>query len=214
MPVKDFGDAKQRLAGVLSPLERRALFRAMVEDVLEVLASSNELVGILMVTGDPLARRLAERYGARVLLEEENAGHTAASSHGARTLGAEGALGMLQVPGDIPLLNAEDIGALLQIHDKAPAVTIAPSGDERGSNGVACSPPDLLPLSFGDDSFLPHLACARDLGVEPRIVKRPGFALDIDTPDDLSKFVEKPSATRAYRYLQDSGIIQRLSAAR
>jgi 2-phospho-L-lactate/phosphoenolpyruvate guanylyltransferase len=99
---------------------------------------------------------------------------------------------------------------LLQAHGPAPAVTLAPSRDRRGSNAVACSPPDLLPLRFGDNSFLPHLQRARALGIEPRIVARPGLALDIDRPDDLAAFLAMPSPTRAYAYLAESGIADRL----
>ena len=80
MPVKDLANAKQRLAGVLSADERHALFRAMLEDVLSALAASRGLAGILMVTRDLEARALAARYGARVLAEAANRGHTAASS--------------------------------------------------------------------------------------------------------------------------------------
>lgn len=210
MPIKDIDDAKQRLAGILSTDERQALFRSMVEDVLEALAASAAISGILVVTRDTEAERLAALYGARVLIEERNAGHTAASSFGARTLAAEGALGMLQVPGDLPLLSTSDIDTLIQAHSDAPAVTIAPSRDKLGSNGVACSPPDLLPLRFGDDSFFPHLERARALGVEPRIVERQGFALDVDTPDDLTTFLASPSPTRAYRYLIESGVADRI----
>lgn len=210
MPIKNIEDAKQRLAGFLDQAERQALFRAMVEDVLDALAASEALSGILVVTRDPEAERLAARYGAELLIEERNAGHTAASSFGARTLAEQGALGMLQVPGDLPLLSAADIDALIEAHGHAPAVTIAPSRDKLGSNGVACSPPDLLPLRFGDDSFFPHLQRARDLDIEPRIVERQGFALDVDTPDDLKTFLASAKAGRAYRYLTESGIADRV----
>jgi tRNA(Ile)-lysidine synthase len=115
--------------------------------------------------------------------------HSAASSFGAATLAEEGAVGMVQVPADLPLLTARDIGAVLRAHAEAPAVTIAPSRDELGSNAVACSPPDVLPLRFGDDSFFPHLGRARALGIEPQIVKRSGLALDVDTQD----FCQPPS---------------------
>lgn len=212
LPVKDLQHAKQRLAGVLGPHERQVLFRAMLEDVLSALVASEALAGILLVTRDPEAKLLAPRYGARVLLEEENRGHTAASTFGARTLAREG-VGMVQVPADIPLVTVEDIGALLQIHGDAPAVTLAPSRDERGSNAVVCSPADLLPLRFGDDSFLPHLQRAQALGIEPQIVRRPGLALDIDTPDDLAAFLARPSKTRAYAYLAESGIAERMAGA-
>jgi len=209
VPVKDLRNAKQRLAGVLAPAERHALFRAMLEDVLSALAASAGLAGILMVTRDAEARRLAGRYGARVLVEEINQGHTAASTLGARTLAQEGAAGMLQLPADIPLVTPADIAALLQAHGTAPAVTLAPSRDERGSNAVACSPPDLLPLRFGDDSFFPHLNRALALGIEPQIVKRPGLALDVDTPEDLAAFVATPSSTQAYAYLAKNGLAKK-----
>lgn len=211
MPVKDLANAKQRLAEVLSPEERYALFRAMLEDVLSTLAATGGLAGILMVTRDREAQALAARYGARVLVEEANRSHTAASSLGAATLACEGAAGMLQLPADIPLVTPADIDALLQAHDEAPAVTLAPSRDRRGSNAVASSPPDLLPLRFGEDSFFPHLARARALGIEPKIVERRGLALDVDAPADLAAFLARPSATRAYAYLAESGIADRLA---
>jgi 2-phospho-L-lactate/phosphoenolpyruvate guanylyltransferase len=210
MPVKDLPAAKQRLAGVLDAQARQELFRAMLEDVLSALAASTGLAGILLVTRDPEARRLAARYGAGVVVEGENRGHTAASTLGARTLARQGVKGMLQLPADIPLVTPEDIGALLHVHGNAPAVTLAPSRDERGSNAVACSPPDVLPLRFGDDSFFPHLQRARALGVEPQIVRRQGLALDVDTPDDLAAFLAAPSRTRAYAYLTESGIASRI----
>jgi 2-phospho-L-lactate guanylyltransferase len=209
VPVKDLQGAKQRLAEVLSARERQELFTAMLEDVLCALAASAGLAGILVVTRDPLAQHLAARYGARVLVEDENRGHTAASSLGARTLTQEGVAGMVQVPADIPLLSPDDIAALLRVHGQAPAVTLSPSRDAQGTNAVVCSPPDLLPLRFGDDSFSPHVRCARSLGIEPQIVRRPGLALDIDTQDDLAAFLTLPSATRAHGYLVESGIAQR-----
>jgi 2-phospho-L-lactate guanylyltransferase len=212
LPVKELRGAKQRLADVLSANERHALARAMLEDVLSALAASAGRAGILLVTRDPEARLLAARRGARVLLEHEECGHTAASSLGADMLAREGVAGMLQVPADIPLLAAEDIEALLEVHGDAPAVTLAPSRDERGTNAVACSPPDLLPLRFGEDSFLAHRREAEALGVEPQIVRRRGFALDIDTPDDLAAFLATPSATQACAYLAESGIAQRVKA--
>jgi 2-phospho-L-lactate guanylyltransferase len=213
LPVKDLQHAKQRLAEALNAVERHALFAAMLKDVLSALARCEGLAGILVVTRDPEAQRMAARYGARVLIEPENRGHTAASSLGAAMLAREGAVGMVQVPADIPLVTPDDIGAVLRVHAPAPAVTLAPSRDKLGSNAVACSPPDLLPLRFGNDSFLPHLDRARSQGIEPQIVERPGLALDIDTPADLGAFLAAPSNTRAYAYLVQSGIAARLAAS-
>ena len=210
LPLKDFGNAKQRLADAMSQVERSALFASSCEDVLQALCACKTLAGVLVVTCDPRAEALARNYGARVLTEAENRGHTEASSFGAKVLAGEGAAGMIQVPGDLPLLSPADINMVLDMHGAAPAVTIAPSGDEMGSNAVASSPPDFLPLRFGDDSFHPHCATARSLGVEPVIVRRPAFELDLDTPEDLRRFVETPSETRAYAYLKAAGIVDRM----
>jgi 2-phospho-L-lactate guanylyltransferase len=211
MPVKTLRRAKQRLVGVLAARERAELARAMAEDVLSALAASPDLAGVLLVTGDPEARRLAARYGARVLLDEKERGHTAAASLGARTLALEGVAGMVQVPADTPLMTPEDIAALLGSHGEAPAITLAPAHDERGTNAVACSPADVMPLRFGGDSFVAHRRRARAHGIEPQIVRRPGLALDIDTPDDLAAFLAAPSPTCAYAYLNESGIDKRIS---
>ena len=89
-------------------------------------------------------------------------------------------------------------------------MTLAPSRDQRGSNAVACSPPEVLPLRFGEDSYFPHLQRARELGIEPGVVHRRGFALDVDTPDDLLAFLSAPSETRTYDYLVRSGIAERM----
>lgn len=210
LPVKNIENAKQRLSPALSSDERGRLFRAMVEDVLSALTNAQGLEGVLMVTRDPEAMRLAERYDTRVLIEDANAGHTAASTFGAKTLAAEGVAGMIQIPGDLPAMTPEDITAVLDAHGDAPAVTIVPSRDRKGSNAVACSPPDLLPLRFGEDSFFPHVERARSLGIEPVIVKRAGLALDIDTPDDLKAFLEAPVQGKTYHYLIENGVAERL----
>jgi 2-phospho-L-lactate guanylyltransferase len=211
MPVKDMENAKQRLAPALTPDERHQLFRAMVEDVLSSLFRCAGLTGVLMVTRDREAISLADRYGARTLIEPANVGHTEASTLGARKLASEGVEGMVQIPGDLPALQPADVAALLDVHGGEPSVTIAPSRDEQGSNAVACSPPDLLPLRFGNDSFFPHCARARDLGVEPAVVRRVGLGLDIDTPDDLRIFLAMPVEGRTFRYLVASGIAERLN---
>jgi len=108
---------------------------------------------------------------------------------------------MLTVPGDIPLVTAAEIAQLLAAHGPAPAFTIAPSRDERGSNAVLCSPPDAVPLRFGEDSFFPHLRAAEARGIRPTVLRLPGIALDIDTPEDLAAFALQPMPTHTRTWL-------------
>ena len=214
LPVKDFGHAKQRLAGFLSAVERRLLAEAMAEDVLETLSQVSELSEIIVVTRDERAFELAARHGARVLAEPSNDGQSAAVERAAAALGRAGVESLLQVPGDVPGASADEIAAVLTAHggasDGAPAVTLVPSYDRRGTNCVLCSPPDALPFAFGHDSFGPHCEAARAQGIAPRIIALPGLGLDIDTPDDLRAFMARPAAGRTLDYLRESGIAERL----
>lgn len=184
VPVKEFAGAKQRLSSLLSPAQRQALAAAMLEDVLAALAEA-PLAGIMMNTLDPVATELARRYGARVVTEGARDGHTGAVMAMARILAAEGCEGMLTMPGDIPRVTAAEIAAVLAARCPAPSLTIVPAHDSRGSNAMLCCPPTVMPLRFGDDSYLPHLATARGLGIEPTIVTVPGIGLDIDQPEDV-----------------------------
>jgi 2-phospho-L-lactate guanylyltransferase len=189
VPVKEFAGAKQRLASLLTPEQRQTLAAAMLEDVLAALANA-PLAGIMVNTVDPIAKELARHYGARVVTEGARDGHTGAVMAMAHILGAEGREGMLTVPGDIPRVTVAEIAAVIEARRPSPSVTIVPAHDERGSNAVLCSPPNVMQLRFGDDSFVPHLAAARALGIEPTIVKLSGIGLDIDQPDDVRAFMQ------------------------
>ena len=69
IPIKETGDAKGRLASLLSATRRQELALAMFEDVLATLAHARELTGIFVVTADPAAAAIAPRHGAQVLSE-------------------------------------------------------------------------------------------------------------------------------------------------
>jgi 2-phospho-L-lactate guanylyltransferase len=207
VPVKELDRAKERLAPVLSPELRRRLMLAMLEDVLSALAATPGLAGLAVVTVDPSACRLAMRFGARIVEAGARDGHTGAVAAAARLLAREGCRGMMTLPGDIPLVSAAEIAQLLAEHRPAPAFTIAPSHDKRGSNAVICSPPDRVPLRFGEDSFFPHLQAAEACGIRPTILHLPGIALDVDTPADLAAFARRRSNTRAHTVLAANDLL-------
>ncbi len=206
VPVKDIGEAKQRLGSVLGVEERRNLFLVMVEDVLATLAKVSLLDGVMIVTGDPEAQRLATQYKVRLLEESKNQGHTSAVAYAVRVLKQEGVDGMLQIPGDIPLVQAGEVEEVLRAHSPAPSITIVPSRDKMGSNCVLCSPPDVIPLRFGENSFYHHLQSARKHGLCPQVMTSPGIALDIDTPEDLRLLIQKVIPSRTGNFLRKSGI--------
>lgn len=210
VPVKEIDGAKSRLSNACSAEFRRGLAGAMVEDVLNALANVPELAGIAVVTLDPGAVVLAAKYGARVFEDGARDGHTGAVMAAARRLAREGHGGMLTVPGDIPGVTANEVSRLIAVHRDAPAFSIVPAHDRRGSNAIMMTPPDAVPLTFGDDSFLPHLEAARRLGIEPTIVAMPGIGLDIDNFQDLALLMQSPSPTRSWAFLAAQGLVRPL----
>jgi 2-phospho-L-lactate guanylyltransferase len=215
VPVKEFEGAKQRLSSALRPEERRVLATTMLEDVLDAVSAVQELAGVLLVTVDPAATSLATRYSARIVTDGARDGHTSAVTAAARLLVREGGAGMMTMPGDIPRLTSAEIAATLAAHRTAPAFTIVPAHDDLGSNTIVCSPPDAVPLRFGEDSFYPHLDAARAQGIEPLVLRHAGIGMDIDNPIDLVTFLRMspPVRTRTLAFLEQSGVAGRLLAA-
>jgi 2-phospho-L-lactate guanylyltransferase len=203
VPVKERVSAKERLAPMLRRETRQMLALAMLEDVLAALTATRGIAGLLVVTVDPEASRLAASYGGRVTELGARDGHTGAVVAAAKLLGTEGCAGMLTLPGDIPLVTPAEIESVLAAHLPAPSFTIVPSHDERGSNAIICSPPDAVPLRFGENSFYPHLEAAETYGIRPNVLHLPGIALDIDNPEDVVSFMRTESPTRAWALLSE-----------
>jgi len=215
LPVKELEGAKQRLSSALSPDERRLLATIMLEDVLDAVSAAEQFAGVLVVTVDPAATSLASRYGARIVTEGAREGHTGAVTAAARLLVREGRAGMMAMPGDIPRATSAEIAATVAAHRAAPSFTIVPAHDDLGSNTIVCSPPDAVPLRFGENSFYPHLDAARARGIDPLVVRHPGIGMDIDNPVDLVTFLKMspPVRTRTLAFLEKTGVAGRLLAS-
>ena len=208
IPIKELDGAKQRLAPLLTPAQRRALIEVMMGEVLEAVAGAKRLAGILVVTLDPQATAIGQRLGARIVTDGAREGHTGSVTAGLRLLAREGSGGMMTVPADIPAATADEFDAVLAAHLPGPSFTISPAHDDLGSNAVICSPPDSVPLRFGDNSYFPHLDAARRCGIEPTILRQPGIAMDIDHPVDLAAFLRLPQSagTRTRAFLEEIGV--------
>ena len=90
IPVKEFDGAKHRLSGLLSPPQRRLLAETMLTDMLDAVAGSRLLAGVMIVTLDPHATALGKKIGARIVTEGARDGHTGSVNAGRRLLAGEG----------------------------------------------------------------------------------------------------------------------------
>lgn len=180
LPIKRFASAKQRLA-----LDERAdLMRDMAARVLAALRDS-ALDRVLVVTGDPDAARLAREHGAEVVEEGALRGHSGAALLGVDAAVRGGATRVLLVAGDCPLLTGAEIDALLDAH-RGEGVVVLPDRHGTGTNGLLLAPPGAIAPAFGPGSRARHEGLAAAAGVACTVERRPAFALDVDTVDDLA----------------------------
>jgi|SRR5215469_1566535 len=197
VPVKDTTTAKQRLAGLLDQPARTGLARTMLRDVLEPLSEygSSE---VALVTRDSFAIELAHNYGFEVIRDEANSSETDAIAMASEACLSRGVEDILVIPGDIPLIELDDVHSIYQ---SAPArgCVLVPSRDQRGTNAALRRPVTLFGLRFGNDSFVPHLAAATNAGASCIVLSLPRIALDIDTPEDLKQLANTPGEKLSQR---------------
>lgn len=214
LPLKDFVNAKQRLSGVLAPHERRALFHAMVEDVLAALSASQHIDHVLVISDDPAAHLLAEHFDVGFIAERDTgaSGLNAVVTAGVAHLVAQGFERVLVAHGDLPLLNADDIDALLLKADSG--IWIAPDAVNDGSNIMVCTPPQAIAFHYGAGSCAAHQAQAATSNVSCTLWPSERMAIDIDYPDDLFRLLATGDYlnTSTGKYLQQSAIAARLQA--
>jgi 2-phospho-L-lactate guanylyltransferase len=217
LPLKDFVNAKQRLSGVLAPHERRRVFQAMVNDVLDVLSIHPAIEQTVIISDDPSAEMLAEHYG---VMHWEEAQLQAKGLNGvieaaAATLAEQGVADLMIVHGDLPLVSAEEIQVLVDAHlnSEKPAVSISPDSPKQGTNCMICSPPQVIRFHYGENSFNKHSDEATSHNITVNVVPQSGLGCDIDNPADLNELLASEQTLKhSFRYLHDSGIAGRLSA--
>ena len=73
VPIKTFEMAKQRLAKVLSPMERKSLMLAMARDVLTTLAQTRLISNTVIVSRAPEADALAQAFNTERFAESPSA---------------------------------------------------------------------------------------------------------------------------------------------
>ena len=182
VPVKDLRGTKSRLAPILDPGARAGLTMYMMGRVVRAILESG-IEDVCVVSPDRMVLDEARRRGATPLVQESRGLNPALEERRRRAVEL-GASTLLVLPADLPLLDAEDVRAVLKEVGDGPSAVISPDGARSGTNALLIQPPDALPFAFGADSFEAHLGAARSL--EVRVCERPHLAFDLDTAGDLA----------------------------
>ena len=207
LPVKDFTDAKHRLASMLNPGQRAGLARAMLADVLDALSAAAEPSRIVVYTASETVLRTVRPFGFEVVRETHVSGHSAAVNRMLPNLTSQSER-ILVIASDLPHLKPSEIDRALNVD--CTSIAIMPSRDGTGTNGLVMTPPAAITADYGAGSFQRHRDAAIGMGWTPMTLDMPGVAFDIDTPEDLNIFLADPRVeSETWRFLKDTRLANR-----
>jgi 2-phospho-L-lactate guanylyltransferase len=189
VPHRGLEAAKTRLAPSLDPEERVMLASQLLQRVLKVSRELSDDVEVISPSR-PLAE-IVEAAGARLAVQRGMGLNEGLDQARSQAL-FDGIDTLVVLHGDLPNLTATDIETLVGAlpSDGGPGVAIAPDRAGTGTNALALRPPGVIPFRFGTGSFAAHAAEVERAGVSCVAVNRGGLAFDLDTPDDLRRWLE------------------------
>jgi 2-phospho-L-lactate guanylyltransferase len=186
VPIKPLRRSKSRLAEVLSREERASLSEEMLIHTLKILEQVPEIERTLVVSRDSQALSLARRYGARTVTERGTPELNNALVLATLVAKTYGAAGVLVLPADLPLIQIEDVQALIERAMNPPVMVIVPDRHHSGTNALLTCPPGLIEYDFGPDSFDRHVERAQSAGARIEVCEIASVGLDLDLPEDLA----------------------------
>lgn len=190
IPVRPFAEGKSRLAAVLGDGERAALNRRFFDHVFGLACRVATPAHCAVISHAPQIRNLAERAGARAIVEAAT-GLNDALTQAAAVMPADAPLLVLST--DLPWLSEADIAAMIMAGTRA-EIAIAPDQERSGTNALLLGRAGLIPFLYGPGSLAAHEAAAVSAGLSIVRVERPGLAMDIDTSDQLAALSDRDRA--------------------
>ncbi len=164
----------------------------MLSDILSMLHSWQNRPAVALVTSDPFATDLAQRYKFEIIPDLQNSGETGAIEMATRICEQRGVDNTLVIPADIPLIQSWELEEILKQAPEEGSVLV-PAADGRGTNAA-------------------HHAAAQATGKPCIVLHLPGIAVDVDNPADLQALIAHPGETRAQRLAREWNLTNRLLA--
>jgi 2-phospho-L-lactate guanylyltransferase len=174
----------------------------MLKDVTSALNLCRAADRIVVVTRDPWVRDYAAAQHWDVLLEDHQVSESDSVDRASAILRLQGVQTVLRIPGDIPLVQPEDLDFLLTMEVSAPGAVLVPSQDRTGTNALLRTPPDIFPSRFGRNSCFLHQEEARRVGAAMAVIENSRISLDIDEPADILEFCKRGKGTATFEALE------------
>lgn len=184
VPVKTFSRAKTRLN--MSSENTEKICRIMLESVLDTLLQSEIIERVVIVSKDETALGIGKKFGAVQIYDHEELGVNNAVKLADDYLLKESFDSTMVFPQDIPLIQVEDINALLNFRIKDRCVLVVPSRKFDGTNALFRMPLDVMETHYDEDSYKIHLDTAEKRNATSSLVLIRRIMLDVDDQSDLN----------------------------
>jgi 2-phospho-L-lactate guanylyltransferase len=175
VPVKAFTQAKRRLSGVLSPVERHLLARRLAEGVIRAARP----LPVAVVCDDTEVARWAEAMGAKVI-SEPGTGLNGAVAAAYAQLSRDGYERVIVSHSDLPLATSYLWLAT------SPGIVLVPDRRSDGTNVISLPAGLAFRFSYGPGSFVRHQQEAQRFGIAWRVVHDQALGWDVDLPADMA----------------------------
>ena len=183
IPVKSLEAGKSRLAQLLTGNERRELNAFFLRRTIEVAA--DEVLD------------LARSFGVHAIGQGGEPGLNRAAMRGCEQLRSHGALEILILPIDLPLVRALDLREIAAL-GRRHRMIICPDRNYVGTNALFLPSRTSLQFRFGGESCMAHWREAQHCGLAPLIHFNPRIAADVDVPEDLTGLFERYGSDLAW----------------
>jgi 2-phospho-L-lactate guanylyltransferase len=208
VPIKQLCLSKGRLSTILSPQERRLLTVAMLKDVLKALKSST-VHQIVVISPDSTIQLITNKSDVNCLSENQS-GLNQAIEQATKWCIQHQSDSSLILPADVPLVSPEDIAKIIELGSDAESLVLS-SSRNGGTNALFRRPSDVIEACFGPKSYARHIKTAKDKRIEPKIYRSQRVSTDIDSEEDLRRFLEIKSNTLSRQFLERIGLRNRFA---
>ena len=197
VPVRAVHEAKTRLAGVLSPADRAALVRSMLERVLDALRDAAGVDRILIVTSERGPGAAAMSRPCSTAATAERRGRTGADARARRNRVARHRRRRRRARSDDRTKSNDWLRPCMRTTSSSCRTTA-----HRAPTRSACACPRAIAPHSAPAVARAHVQAARNARCDVVILSRlPGLARDVDLPGDLGRLraAESQRGARACR---------------
>lgn len=180
--MKTFSNAKMRLD--LNAEKKIDICKLMLEEVLQILSTSNHIDKIVLVSKDESAFQISKKFNPIQITDNET-GVNNAVALADTFLKENGFDASIVIPQDIPFIKTQDIDFLMKFQCPAKFALIVPSRQFDGTNALVRMPVDLMKTHYDEDSYKIHLTTGKSQTANTSLVFIKRIMMDVDSMDDL-----------------------------